>query len=101
MAQLGTGLYLSNLHYLNWSDGPTGRMTGMTRFACFWVEDGELVAPIERLRFDDSFYRFWGEDLVAVGRELTFVPNTDTYERRSPGGMGVPGMLCRRLAFTL
>jgi predicted Zn-dependent protease len=27
---LDTGLYLSNLHYLNWSDRPTGRITGMT-----------------------------------------------------------------------
>ncbi|MFQ3680019.1 MAG: metallopeptidase TldD-related protein [Pseudanabaenaceae cyanobacterium] len=101
LTRLETGLYLSNLHYLNWSDVPTGRITGMTRFACFWVEDGALVAPIERLRFDDSFYRFWGEDLEAVGSEAVFVPNTDTYERRSPGGMAVPGMLLRRFAFTL
>ncbi len=101
LPRLGTGLYLSNLHYLNWSDVPTGRITGMTRFACFWVEDGEVVAPIERLRFDDSFYRFWGEDLEAVATDAVFVPNTDTYERRSPGGMTVPGMLLRRFTFTL
>ncbi|MGQ9866999.1 MAG: TldD/PmbA family protein [Pseudanabaenaceae cyanobacterium] len=101
LTQLGTGLYLSNLHYLNWSDVPTGRLTGMTRFACFWVEDGELVAPIERLRFDDSFYRFWGEDLAAVGTDAVFVPNTATYERRSPGGLTVPGMLLHRFTFTL
>ncbi|MDP7622149.1 MAG: metallopeptidase TldD-related protein, partial [SAR324 cluster bacterium] len=32
---LDTGIYLSNLHYLNWSDRPGGRITGMTRYACF------------------------------------------------------------------
>ena len=36
---LETGIYVSNLHYLNWSDRPQGRVTGMTRYACFWVED--------------------------------------------------------------
>jgi len=46
IAELGTGIYVSNLHYLNYSDRQACRMTGMTRFACFWVENGELVAPI-------------------------------------------------------
>ena len=31
-----------NLHYLNWSDNIGGRITGMTRYACFWVENGEI-----------------------------------------------------------
>ena len=29
----------------------------MTRFACFAVENGELVAPIGVLRFDDTLFR--------------------------------------------
>ncbi len=45
---LGTGLYVGNLHYLNYSDRPACRMTGMTRFATFWVENGKIVAPVER-----------------------------------------------------
>ncbi|NJK42216.1 MAG: TldD/PmbA family protein, partial [Acaryochloridaceae cyanobacterium SU_2_1] len=61
--ELGTGLYLSNLHYLNWSDRSGGRITGMTRYACFWVENGEIIAPIQDLRFDDSLYSFLGENL--------------------------------------
>ena len=36
LAQLGTGLYISNLWYLNYSDLPAARMTGLTRFATFW-----------------------------------------------------------------
>ncbi|MBC7372011.1 MAG: Zn-dependent protease, partial [Bdellovibrionaceae bacterium] len=54
LKQLGTGLYLSNLHYLNWSDLQNARVTGMTRYACMWVENGEIVAPIEDMRFDVS-----------------------------------------------
>ena len=33
LERLGTGVYIGNLHYLNWSDRPACRTTGMTRFA--------------------------------------------------------------------
>ncbi|MGI8936389.1 MAG: metallopeptidase TldD-related protein [Phormidesmis sp.] len=101
LAELGTGLYLSNLHYLNWSDLTAGRITGMTRYACFWVENGEIVAPIENLRFDDDFYRFLGEGLIALSDRLTFLPAVGTYERRSLGGMWMPGMLIDQFRYTL
>ncbi|MBD1843304.1 TldD/PmbA family protein [Cyanobacteria bacterium FACHB-63] len=101
LAELGTGLYLSNLHYLNWSDRPTGRITGMTRYACFWVENGEIVAPIENLRFDDSLYQFWGENLIALTNFQEFVPEVGTYGHRNLGGVHVPGMLVENFTYTL
>src|SRR4029078_9273505 len=39
LAALDTGLAVGNLHYLNYSDRPACRITGMTRFATFWVEE--------------------------------------------------------------
>ena len=101
LRQLDTGLYLSNLHYLNWSDRTGGRITGMTRYACFWVENGEFVAPIENLRFDDSIYDFLGENLESLTDFREFIPNTGTYETRSLGGILAPGMLVRNFTFTL
>jgi predicted Zn-dependent protease len=101
LKQLGTGLYLSNLHYLNWSDRTGGRITGMTRYACFWVENGEFTAPIENLRFDDSMYDFFGGNLEAFTDFHEFIPNTGTYETRSLGGILVPGMLVNKFTFTL
>lgn len=98
---LETGLYVSNLHYLNWSDRPTGRITGMTRYACFWVEDGEIVAPIANLRFDDSLYRFWGDNLINFTDFQEFVPEVGTYEARQLGGSMVPGMLVEDFTYTL
>ena len=41
MQSLGTGLWVSNLWYLNYSDRRACRMTGMPRFACLWVENGD------------------------------------------------------------
>ncbi len=101
LATLDTGLYLSNLHYLNWSDRPTGRVTGMTRYACFWVEGGEIVAPIANLRFDESLYRCWGDNLMALTNTLEFIPDVDTYGSRQLGGSWVPGLLVADFTYTL
>jgi predicted Zn-dependent protease len=102
LPSLDTGLYVSNLHYLNWSDRPSGRITGMTRYACFWVENGEIIAPIANLRFDESLYRFWGlENLVDFTNFQEFIPEVGTYENRQLGGSLVPGMLVESFTYTL
>ncbi len=101
LKRLDTGLYVSNLHYLNWSDLPTGRITGMTRYACFWVENGEIVAPIENLRFDETLYQFWGEKLLDFTNFQEFLPEVGTYDTRQLGGCMVPGMLVKDFTYTL
>ena len=101
VGQLNKGLYLSNIHYLNWSDNAGGRITGLTRYACFWVEGGEIVAPIETMRFDDSFYRFFGDHLVDVEDTVSVIPEVETYGGRSLGATTCPGILVDSFALTL
>lgn len=101
LSRLDTGLYVSNLHYLNWSDRPTGRVTGMTRYACFWVEQGNIVAPIENLRFDESLYRYFGDQLIDLTDTQEFIPEVGTYENRSLGGVWAPGILVNNFTYTL
>ena len=98
---LGEGLFLSNLHYLNWSDQQGGRITGMTRFACFWVENGRLASPIQNLRWDDEIFRLFGSQLEAVTREVQIFPDASTYGFRSVGAVRAPGMLLKSMQFTL
>ena len=98
---LDKGIYLSNLHYLNWSDRPGGRITGMTRYACFWVENGEVVAPIENMRFDDSIYNFFGENLESITDKAYYHPTIETYEGRELGGVTCPGILLKSFELTL
>jgi predicted Zn-dependent protease len=98
---LGTGLYISNLWYLNYSDRAAGRLTGMTRFATTWVEDGEVVAPTEVMRFDETIFHLLGEGLVAIGAEATLLPSTSTYERRATTSARLPGVLVEGMRFTL
>jgi predicted Zn-dependent protease len=101
LAMLGTGLYVGNLWYLNFSDRPAGRMTGMTRFATFWVENGRIVAPVNPLRFDDTVYRMLGESLFDFTREREMLLSTSTYDERSTASSHLPGALLRSLRFTL
>jgi predicted Zn-dependent protease len=101
LKQLGTGLYLSNLHYLNWSDVASARMTGMTRFACFWVENGKVIGPIENMRFDDSIFDFLGSHLEGITDFQDYEPEVGTYFNRNLGGTLVPGILTGSMTFTL
>ena len=101
LKQLGTGVYLSNLHYLNWSDRMGGRITGMTRYACFWVEEGEIVAPIENMRFDDSIYSFFGDALEAATDTALVNPEVGTYDGRELSATICPGILLSAFALTL
>ncbi len=98
---LGTGLYLSHLHYINWSDLSSARFTGMTRYACFWVENGEIVAPIKDMRFDDSMYNVFGANLEALTIEQHLETNNETYFERQIGGKLLPGALLSNMLFTL
>lgn len=101
LKNLNTGLYLTNLHYINWSDPQAARLTGMTRFACFWVENGEIVGPIQDLRFDDSLYNLFGTELENLTQHRSTYINTSTYQKRDLGGMLVPGALLNKMNFTL
>ena len=101
LKELDTGLYLSNLHYINWSDVQTARITGMTRFACFWVEKGEIVGPIQDLRFDDTLYNLFGDNFGSFTKHQEIFAETATYQKRYLGGMKVPGALINSFNFTL
>jgi len=101
LSALGTGLYIGNLWYLNFSDRPACRVTGMTRFASFWVDKGRIVAPVNVMRFDDSVYRLFGERLVGLTSESELVMSDQSYRARSVSSMRLPGAVVSEMAFTL
>ncbi len=101
LQRLGTGLYINNLWYLNYSDRASCRMTGMTRFACFWVEQGKIVAPLNVMRFDETIYRIFGESLIGLTQEREMILDSSTYFARSTGSARLPGALVEGFTFTL
>ena len=98
---LDTGILIGNLHYLNYSDRRACRMTGMTRFATFWVERGEIQAPLNVMRFDDSAYRVLGSNLLALTAERDLILDSASYGERSTNSARLPGGLVKDFALTL
>ncbi|MEN9865125.1 MAG: hypothetical protein RL748_715, partial [Pseudomonadota bacterium] len=101
LQQLGTGVYISNLWYLNYSDRSNFRLTGMTRFASFWVENGEIKAPLNVMRFDDSVFKLLGDNLLGLTRERDMIIDSDSYEQRGVNSARLPGALVKDLTFVL
>jgi predicted Zn-dependent protease len=98
---LHTGISISNLWYLNFSDRQRCAITGMTRFASLWVENGVAVAPIKPMRFDDSLFELLGPQLEAIESQSHWLPDTDSYDWRSWGAVRAPGILIRKMRFAL
>jgi predicted Zn-dependent protease len=99
--RLDTGVYINNVWYLNYSDRAACRMTGMTRFATFWVEHGIIQAPLNVMRFDASIYRMLGDRLLGLTSARDLILSTSTYHQRSTGSSRVPGALVDDFNFTL
>lgn len=101
LRELGTGVYVSNLHYLNFSDRNACRTTGLTRFATFWVEGGSIRAPLNVMRFDETVYRMLGGNLIGLTAEREMLVSPLTYGGRSHVSARLPGALVEDFTFTL
>lgn len=101
LERLGTGLYVGNLWYLNYSDRNDCRITGMTRFGTYWVENGEIVSPVGVMRFDDSLYHLLGDRLEGLTQERELIFSSSTYQGRSTASSLLPGVLVGGIELTL
>ena len=101
LERLGTGVWINNLHYLNYSDRPACRITGMTRFACFWVEAGQIVAPINVMRFDETMFRVLGDHLLGLTSEREMILDAGSYGGRGTASARFPGALVADFNFNL
>ncbi len=101
LARLDRGIFVGNLWYLNFSDRAACRVTGMTRFGTFWVEGGEIVAPLSVMRFDDSMFRLLGDRLEGLSAERDFIPSAMTYRERAVDSARLPSALVSELTLTL
>ena len=98
---VNNGIYISNLWYLNFSDRNNGRMTGLTRFGCFMIENGKLTAPINTMRFDDSVYSMLGNNLIGLTSKRELLIDSGTYEERSTSSARLPGAIIDNFKMTL
>ena len=71
----------------------------MTRFGCFEVKNGELVAPIPVMRFDDTIYDLLGAALEELTQGCEKQISASTYRSRSVSSMCLPGALIGTMKF--
>ena len=98
---LRDGIYISNLWYLNFSDMNKGRITGLTRFGCFKVTNGEYQGPINTMRFDETVYNIFGDKLVGLTKNKQLLIDSSTYEERSTHSSTIPGAIVDDFKMTL
>jgi predicted Zn-dependent protease len=101
LRRLDTGVYINNVWYLNYSDRTACRITGMTRFATFWVKNGVIQAPLNVMRFDETLYRMLGENLSGLTSERELILDSSTYGARSTASSRMPGAIVEDFTFTL
>jgi predicted Zn-dependent protease len=54
------GVYLTRLHYVNPIRRDKAVISGLTRDACWYIENGEIKHPIKVMRFTDAVPRVFG-----------------------------------------
>jgi hypothetical protein len=65
------------------------------------VEDGEIVAPLNVMRFDETVGNILGANLEGLTAERDLRLSSDTYFARSTDSARLPGALVRDFTFTL
>ena len=101
LENLKDGIYISNLWYLNFSDLNKGRITGLTRFGCFKVKNGEYQGPINTMRFDETVYNIFGDKLLGLTNDKQLLIDSSTYEERSTHSSTIPGAIVEDFKMTL
>ena len=101
LENLKDGIYISNLWYLNFSDLNKGRITGLTRFGCFKVANGEYQGPINTMRFDETVYNIFGDKLIGLTDNKQLLIDSSTYEERSTHSSTIPGAIVEDFKMTL
>jgi predicted Zn-dependent protease len=94
IAQLERGVYLQRFWYTRLVDRITGTITGVTRDACFLIEDGRLTTPLNGMRFTESVLGVLA-GVEAVGADVRSQPIPNVWN----GAVSAPSV--RAAAFRL
>jgi predicted Zn-dependent protease len=94
IAQVERGVYLQRFWYTRLVDRVAGTITGVTRDACFLIEDGRLTQPLDGMRFTESVLTVLA-GVQAVGSQVKSQPIMNVWN----GAVSAPAV--RTAAFRL
>ena len=88
-------LWVTKVHYLGMKHFQTATMTGVAQHGVFLVENGEVIAPVENLRFEESI----PEALKRVEAMSKPTLDFDPLSLGAAGGIVLPAMKIRDFRF--
>ena len=65
------------------------------------AEDGQIVAPLNVMRFDETLFRMLGDNLVGLTRDRELIMANGTYGGRTQVSWRLPGALIDDFTLTL
>jgi PmbA protein len=89
IVQLERGVYLQRFWYTRLVDRITGTITGVTRDACFLIEDGRLTTPLNGMRFTESVLGVLAA-VEAIGADVRSQPIPNVWN----GSISAPSVRC-------
>lgn len=96
VSRVDRGLLVTRFHYVNgYLDTRRAQMTGMTRDATFWIEDGKVRHPVKNLRFTEEILEAFRR-IEAVSTERWIVSASWS----EIGAIIAPALLIRDFSFT-
>jgi len=72
------GLYISNIHYMNFINQQETSVTGLTRDGTFLIENGEITKVVNNLRFTEKLAEIF-KHTVALENIQHTVPVSQNY----------------------
>ena len=82
-------LFISYIHYLNFTNPAKGEFTGSSRFGTFLIDQGKVRAHLYNLRINDSFHNTFN-NIEWLSHTLTHVDCSNTYDMRNAQSVACP-----------
>jgi predicted Zn-dependent protease len=82
-------LFISYIHYMNFTNAAKGEFTGTSRFGTFLIEQGEISAHLYNQRINDSFHNTFN-NIEWLSSTLTHINTSNTYEMRNAASIACP-----------
>lgn len=76
------GLYICNLHYMNFINQKETSVTGLTRDGSFLIENGKIVNTVNNLRFTEKISEIF-EHITELENENHTIPSSGNYDNFS------------------
>tara|TARA_R110001583_G_scaffold22377_5_gene83977 strand:+ start:10774 stop:12186 length:1413 start_codon:yes stop_codon:yes gene_type:complete len=82
-------LFISYIHYMNFTNAAKGEFTGTSRFGTFLIEQGKITSHLTNQRINDSYHNIFN-NIEWLSSSLTHINTSDSYDMRNAASIACP-----------